>query len=218
MLLALVFLGLMRPAGAQSPTLLFSNLNQTPASGLELEYAFVSFTYASKFVTSGTYTQVTSASLTIANPHDADLAFAPQIFSDNGGEPGEMIAAFDGITAIAGTTQLYTTSIQAFSLAPNTSYWFGLRIDSGFEPENFAYWTATATAAVDEGSLYATDPEGVVMDKFSGNEQPWTAAGDAPLNGQFSLSGNVVPEPATWGLLLAGGLAAFALRRRKRAV
>jgi hypothetical protein len=130
-----------------------------------------------------------------------------EIFSDNGGIPGTLLATLGTATVAPTVTAVYTESSPSTTveLSANTQYWLVLTPGS---PATLVTWDDWHTSFTEPNFAATSDPTGL-----SG----WTAEGEDAL--QFEVEGTLVvatPEPPSgWsaGILLAGTLF---ISRRKR--
>jgi hypothetical protein len=140
--------------------------------------------------------------------------------------PGNLVGTFSLITAPAdgsGLPQFCIGTSSGIYLSPDSGYSVVVQLNEDPESGN-VFWTSRDYFggrdgfAVDPGSIFQTDPNsGGVLKSADGSQADW---GWAPgSNGdqttyQFSLSGTVVPEPASVALCAAGALFLAGLRRR----
>jgi len=147
--------------------------------------------------------------MSMFNATTASGDFTVSLFSDNSGQPGSPIALGTG-TGDPSTTEVYTYTFSSTILQPNTEYWMVASVSSGASSYNAAYVSASDPYA----GTWTSTP-GWVFSNDQGASWNVAILGISP---QFAVDATptVVPEPATYALLL--GLPAFALvyfRRRK---
>lgn len=127
------------------------------------------------------------------------------IFNDAGGSPGGVVAngaASNIVTTNLGIVNGFQFWNTDFSFGANvpvtggTKYWLGLHQGTGFAARTDVYWATTNAGFGSTGREQA------------GGVGGWNDNGEQHA---FSLRG--VPEPATAGLLVLGGLAAMRRRR-----
>lgn len=102
----------------------------------------------------------------------------------------------------APNVQALTFALPSFSLAANTTYWFGIHLAADYASRNDIYWITTSSTG--RGG----------MESESGTLNNWL---DNNNNHAFLLS-NVaaVPEPETYAMMFAGlGVLGFMGRRNK---
>ena len=128
--------------------------------------------------------------------------FTVNFYSDAAGAPGSTLAS-SFTTGTAG--QSCTGVVCNYSLALNfnadagTRYWMSIVPDLLFPPQ----W----------GWNFGSGGNGVAYQTFFGTTTQQTR------DYAFTLTGNAVPEPATWAMMIAGfGIIGGALRRRRTGV
>lgn len=148
-----------------------------------------------------------------------DGGFQYYVFSDAGGIPGGLIQSGDVTPTITDTGSPwdfggniflfefdFTSTITA---AAGVTYYLGIHASGlGDFNRDDIYWVN----ALENGTAFGVESAGGTFDNWSGNG----------VEHAFFLSGAddaVVPEPATWALMIAGfGLVGGAMRRRTAAL
>lgn len=176
---------------------LFASQNDTTGGNGNFATVFDDFTLnASSAITGlefvGGYFQGTQAPIS---------SFTFALYGNGAGGPGGVIASFSGTateTLINGQIFSYAASLPETVLGPGT-YWLSIVPSVGFPPQ----W-GWATSEIGNDNAYQV---------FLGT------GSNIGRNMAFSVLGSstsVVPEPATWALLISGfGLVGGALRRQR---
>ncbi len=128
------------------------------------------------------------------------------IYSDVGGNPGALLAAFTPVAVAPsfGPTEITLTTAAAFTLQSGTSYWFAL---DGPNSTNSLLWeTLNPNAA-------PTAVAGITYDGYRFSSNGGTTWGASGLFNGVAINATVVPAPATAALLGLGGIAAVRRRR-----
>lgn len=125
------------------------------------------------------------------------------IYSNNGGNPGTLLASFTPVSVASGTTaQQFTLTVAGgFTLQANTSYWFLL---DGPSFTNSLLWNSLSPNATPVA-------DGVTFDgyRFSSNGGA-TWANSTIFNG---MTINAIPTPGAVGVLAMAGLVSARRRR-----
>ena len=148
-----------------------------------------------------------------------DGGFQYYLFGDAGGTPGGVIQTGPVAPAVSDTGIAWCCGGNAFlftfdfaapvNLAAGVTYWLGIHAGApgNFNRDNI-YWVTTAINATLTG-----------RESFGGTFDNWF---DTDREHAFYLVGEggaVIPEPATWAMLIAGfGLVGGAARRRRPAI
>jgi hypothetical protein len=127
--------------------------------------------------------------------------------------PGDTMTSVDwGITSAAGTYPITGTATVNTTYLSTNGYGYDLLTASFSLPQTLA--AGTYYLALQNASASNADP--IYWDENNG---PSAATENTlgPIGSQaFTVYGSSAPEPATWGLMLAGlGLAGYTLRRRR---
>jgi hypothetical protein len=140
-------------------------------------------------------------------PSSGSIArFTIAFYADNAGQPGSALSTFfisgdggENGCATAGPSLACNYSLAVnFGAAAGTQYWMSIVPDVSFPPQ----W----------GWEAGLNGDGRSFQDFFGSRSELTS------DMAFTLSGNaaVVPEPATWAMMLGGfGMAGAAVRRRQ---
>lgn len=195
-------------SAARSATL-FSNLGTTDTGGLGM--TDTDMVFATDFLTSGSATVATSATVALGNFDSADHHVVVEILSNSTGSPGTLVGTFGTLTVPASqsATANYTAASAGISLSANTKYWIAIRM---LEPGFFVNWSETGSQATDAGSLFATVPTTQVKDSDDGGA---TYDDSSAGNFRFALSSTAVPEPGSAAIAVSASLLSL-LRRRHR--
>lgn len=132
------------------------------------------------------------------------------IFSDVGGNPGVLLAAFNPMNVPTGTNManLSLTTAAPFTLVAGVTYWFVL---DGPTTTNSLLWHATTPNTAPTTAQGAT----FVGYRFSSNGGA-TWANSGIFNG-MQINAAPIPEPSTWAMLgLGAGLFLGVNRLRRR--
>ncbi len=148
-----------------------------------------------------------------------DGGFQYYIFGDAGGAPGGVIQTGSVAPAVSdsgiawccgGNAYLFTFDFAApVDLVAGATYWLGIHAGA---PGNFRrqdiYWVTTADNATLRG-----------RESSRGTFNNWVNNGQEHAFYLVGRGGGVIPEPATWAMLIAGfGLVGAAARRRRPAI
>jgi hypothetical protein len=145
----------------------------------------------------------------MSNP-GATAALSGGIFSDAGGNPGSLLAAFIPINVATGTSMtpfsLMTTS--PFTMMPGVTYWFVL--DGPATTNSLAWNSNTVNTA-------PTASGGVAFVGYRFSSNGGTTWASSTIFNAMQINAAPVPEPSTWMILGAGaGLFVAANRFRRR--
>lgn len=127
------------------------------------------------------------------------------IYSDNAGNPGTQLVAFNDVTLPANANNVLVTTVANFTLLANTTYWFVLTgpVNIGLLPD----WQRDTANTAPTGSSLAS----VVGYRLSQNNRTtWTTS---TVNNQVQINADT-PEPATLGLVTLTLLAGCLWRKR----
>jgi hypothetical protein len=127
------------------------------------------------------------------------------IFSDNAGQPGSSLISFtpQSVNSVVSPTAYTLTTATAYTLQANTSYWFVL-----WDPPSYLDWDRdTSNTAPSAASGFTFN--GYMRSVNSGST--WSA----DTTGNWTVEVQVVPEPSSAMLLLAG-VCGMTLRSRAR--
>jgi hypothetical protein len=146
----------------------------------------------------------------VSNPDALARMLSGGIYSNVGGNPGVLLAAFNPVSVASGTVHsaVNLTTTTQFTLMANTSYFFLL---DGPDVANSLSWSA------DTGN---TQPlaNGVTLlgYRFSSNGGGTWATSAIP--NQMSINASPIPEPSTWAMVGLGAamLVGFTRARRRR--
>ena len=146
----------------------------------------------------------------ISNPGAASV-LSGGIFSNVGGNPGALLAAFNPINVPTGTSManLSLTTAAPFTLVAGMTYWFVL---DGPMTTNSLAWNSNTVNTAPTMSGGAT----FVGYRFSSNGGGTWAS--STIFNAMQINAAPVPEPSTWAMLGAGAsmLLAFSRARRRR--
>jgi hypothetical protein len=146
----------------------------------------------------------------ISNPDGVQRLLSGGIYSDTGGNPGALLAAFNSVAIAPGTSAANVTLTTAapFTLTLGATYWFIL---DGPDVANSLLWNGTSPNATPTASQGAT----FVGYRFSSNGgATW---GNSTVFNAMQINAAPVPEPSTWLMVAAGAcllMGANRLRRR----
>lgn len=135
------------------------------------------------------------------------------IYSDNGGNPFSLLAAFNLITIPAQAQDVTLTSTAAVQLAANTRYWFVLTgpvAAQGVLPN----WQTNQANTAPTASAFASVAG---YRSSTNNMSSWSAStvsNQVRINADVDFSVQVVPEPSTF--VLAGAALLLIARRAVR--
>ena len=188
----------------------FSNLSQNT------EYGFLDYTtqrLATDFLTGTAATTITNATLIMYNSDIVDHTFTLSLFTDSGsGTPGTLVGSFDAVTIRDLGNYSFTSA--GITLAADTAYWAVMQVNEDVSDPD-----------ADAGALILTRSQtpdaGGVFSIISGTQVQFSADSGADWsdfldgNFKFSLSGAVVPEPASFALVGAGLFGLYVLRRQR---
>jgi hypothetical protein len=204
---AVAIVGIALFAGQVRADVILSNLPGTPSgtgTNLGLGTDLADRTKGVGLTTGALPLDFVSMTALISNTTPASV-LSGGIFSDVAGNPGVQLAPFAPVPVPASTpaSQISITTAAPFTLNPSTTYWFVL---DGPPTTNSLLWQSL-------NPNVAPTPNGVsfVGYRFSSNGGT-TWASSTIFNG-MRIEANVVPEPASLGLLAGAG--ALLLRRRR---
>ncbi len=140
------------------------------------------------------------------------------------------LVSFAGPTVTTGTSSYNVTPASAFTLQPNTTYYFLMSVTNDVDPANIPgaigwnYVSRTDTSGITVAGGYSIpDVDGnTAGSQFGGiyrntgdgaSPTAWTGVSGAAYN-NFVLNGTLVPEPSA-AVIAALGLAGTSLRRRR---
>jgi len=197
------------PASA-GPFTAVSNLGETTDNGIGHDSA--GFVSASSFHTSASGYNLSAVNALLTNADVITHNFEARIYSDSSGKPGNLLQTLSGspsLSAGSGDTVL-TFNSSGYAFSANTTYWLALKTKEDAVSSNSPGVDLTLSNA-------QTSPVGWTIGDNSysysfDNGSSWTNVGS--FVEQFSV--NVTPEPATISLLVMGGVALLARRRRKK--
>ena len=145
----------------------------------------------------------------ISNPDAVQRMLTGGIYSNVGGNPGTLLAAFNPIAVAAGTANasISLTTSAPFVLTAGVTYWFVL---DGPSVANSLEWRATSPNTTPTASGGAS----FVGYRFSSNGgSTWT---NSAIFNAMSINAAPVPEPSTWAMVAAGAGMLLALKRAGR--
>ena len=132
------------------------------------------------------------------------------IYSDVGGNPGELLASFSTLTLgqILEPTLVVLTTTSDFTLGPATTYWFRLTSPTGNSDLNWNRLDPNVAPSSDGGVGFA----GYRFSTDGGAS--WSVSTTSNV---VAIEATVIPAPGTAALLGLGGLLGSLRRRRARA-
>jgi hypothetical protein len=178
-----------------------SNLSNSPVGDLWFGFSpvYVPFTTGTNIVRIDSFTLSVN---TAGAPGGTDVTYTASIYSDNSGSIGSIYGTVGSFTdfTLGGVENISIAASSTVNLSPNTTYWLQTQIAG---TTNQSWWRFTSDTSE------SGDPGWSI-----GNNAGWTGSGAGPT--LFSVSTTAVPEPSTATLILgvAGGVLAFARRRR----
>lgn len=213
-------LGVLLAAGGAPAAVLYSNVGG-PFAGIQFGAGITQTTQsvATEFVTGGAASILTGAQLHVLNDDFVSAhTYQARLYSDSGGAPSGLLATFSPAALNsnlipAGNGQLIQFAHTGINLAAGTRYWLALvlleNVDTIGAQTGFMSRLADITDPLTGFSNGS--PPGMFISTDSGVS--WSDAG-APSNGEFILTGELVPEPGR-AILLMVGLAGCLARRRR---
>lgn len=196
--------------------ILFTNVGGVPGS-VDVQLSQTTHLAATEFTTGPGASIITEVHLHVDNGDSIDHNYTTSLYSDAGGIPGTLITTFTpaGVSPgllPAGNAALMEFSHAGLNVTANTTYWLTLGIQENTTSGSYTGINIKLTDTTDGVSGFANStPPGSYFSSNSGAS--WSSA--SASNGMFMIVGTMVPEPGRAVLLMAG-MAAVALRRRRR--
>ncbi len=214
--ISIVLIAAVCPASGET---LLSNLSTSP--DLFNGFNDTSFFQGFDFRTSSSFTIADTVTLGIFNAGSIPHTFTAAIYNNTAqNSPGIPVGIFDEVILVnptgnsPGTTVNATGHDAGIPLAPDTVYWLVVRMNENPSTPagQTANWTSNNSQVPDVGSSFTYIP--AVNNKVSLDAGiNW----EHTFNGNFraSIGGQVIPEPASGGLMLCGCAWLLSARRRK---
>jgi hypothetical protein len=145
----------------------------------------------------------------ISNPDPVGRPLTGGIFSDSGGNPGTLLAAFNSILTAPGSSMsnLSLTTSSPFTLVVGVTYWFVL---DGPDSTNGLLWNGTSP------NTSPTASGGVTFAGYRFSSTGGATWANSTTFNAMQINAAPVPEPSTWAMIAAGAVTLVALKRVRR--